>query len=90
MPGTRTTIYIDDELLGNARRLEINVSDVCQRALAAEIDLRISTLEQAINAGESARNLLRALQTLDSERVSVPATQQAGSPALDGEPVLSS
>lgn len=53
--GKRTSIYIDDDVAAAARRLELNVSEVCQRALVIAIDGAVVELNAQIAAGEAAR-----------------------------------
>lgn len=60
--GTRTSIYLSDDLLIAARRMQINVSELCTRALRDAIDNRKQDLQAAIEAGEEAQRLLRELE----------------------------
>jgi len=62
MSGTRTTIYLPEVLLAGARQMEINVSEVCQQALRAEIAGRMQSLEAAVEAGMQASALLEQLR----------------------------
>jgi Post-segregation antitoxin CcdA len=61
MSGVRVSVYLSEELHAAARRLDINVSEVCQRALREEIDNTIKSLQAAIDAGERARVLLQEI-----------------------------
>jgi hypothetical protein len=62
MSGVRSTVYLPDELVVSARMLEINVSEVAQRALRAEVGVRVNELRRVVQAAASAQDMLRRLE----------------------------
>lgn len=66
----RTTIHLPDDLNAAARRMQINVSEVCARALRDAIVNRKKDLQATVHAGEHAQRLLEALEQPEQE---VPA-----------------
>ena len=69
----RTTIYLPDDLNAAARRMQINVSEVCARALRDAIVNRKQELQASIELGERARQLLHALEQDPAEEVPTEA-----------------
>jgi len=61
MTGARTTIYLDDEMQATAKLLKLNVSEICQHALAYAIQAKLEELQQVVAAAQSAQDLLLAL-----------------------------
>jgi post-segregation antitoxin (ccd killing protein) len=57
----RTTIFLPDDLHEAARRMKVNVSDVCQRAVRDAIVNRKQELQATIDAGQVAQQLLQEL-----------------------------
>jgi len=70
MTGARTTIYLDDELQATAKLLKINVSEICQHALAYAIEARLEELQQTVAAAQTAQDLLMAINGR-AERISI-------------------
>lgn len=57
----RTSVVLDDELIATAKMLEINVSDVCRRALNVEIRERMARLQDTVAAATEAQEMLQRL-----------------------------
>lgn len=58
MGARRTTIYVTDELVATAHMLEINVSEVCQRALTLAIEAKVEDLHRSVAAAQRAQDIL--------------------------------
>ena len=63
MTGARTSLYLSTELLASARLLDINISEICRRALEAEIAARLDKLEHAVAFGRDAEMMLEQIRT---------------------------
>jgi predicted transcriptional regulator len=63
----RTTIFLPDDLHEAARRMKVNVSDVCQRAVRDAVVNRKQELQATIDAGQVAQQLLQELASESGE-----------------------
>jgi len=59
--GTRTSVYLDDELVRAAKSLDMNISAVLQGALREAIDRELEVMRQRVADGQQAQRRLEEL-----------------------------
>jgi post-segregation antitoxin (ccd killing protein) len=59
--GSRTSVYLDDDLLAAAKSLDLNISGVLQTALREAVEQHIALMRQAVLEGQAAQRRLDEL-----------------------------